>query len=51
MIKSGLTLPAVGSVVSNLALALPEDALPAAVAALRAVPGQLRRQLRDERNL
>ena len=36
----GLTLTAVGSVVTDLALALPEDALPSAVAALRAVPGQ-----------
>ncbi len=32
-----LTLTAVGSVVAEFALTLPEDALPAAVAALRAV--------------
>jgi hypothetical protein len=37
-----LTLTAVGSVVAELALTLPEDALPAAVAALRAVASQLR---------
>ena len=37
-----LTLTAVGSVVAEFALTLPEDALPAAVAALRAVASQLR---------
>ena len=39
--KEKLTLSAVGSVVSRLALALAQDALPVTGAAFRAVPGQL----------
>jgi len=46
-----LTLSTVGAIIAQLTLTLAKDALPAAVAALRAVPGQFRRELRHERYL